>query len=129
MDRESKKLVCPECGSEDIQIYTDVKPQNKFPLISFIVTIVSFAILIFNFILTLIPSKIANSPNDYSSINTTNFWIINIIIPLIIFAISLSTFVILHNIPRTETKYFCRKCKKKNIENLKEITLISTSEN
>ncbi len=125
MDRESKKLVCPECHSEDLQIYTTIKKEYKFNIFFFITFMLSGFYLAFNFILTLIPPKFANSPYDYSKINTANFWIINITIPLIIFIMSLTTFIILYNLPKAETKYFCRNCKKKNIDKLEEIIYIN----
>ena len=120
MDRDSKKLVCPKCSSENLQVYTEITKSKKLNVFWIILSAISGFILFCSIIMTLstLNNKEFNSAFDYSKINTAVFWIINVTIPLIIFMVSIATTIILYNLPTAENKLFCCNCKSMDIKTL-----------
>ena len=120
MDRESKKLVCPVCSSEHLQVYTEINKSKKLSVFWIVLSALSGFIIVCSLIIAFsTPSyPLVNNTFDYSKINTAVFWIINITIPLIVFMTSIATTIILYNLPKAENKLFCCNCKSMSIKSL-----------
>ena len=113
MDRDSKKLVCPECGCENINAVTVTEKQKTISRLWTLIGIVSTIIFIAGIIT--ISHSINNIKIDISKINGNIFLIVLVtmfIIPLMLTLLSIIMNIFYYNMPKSEIKVICINCKR-----------------
>ena len=125
MDRESKKLVCPECGSEDYIVFSEQVIEKRISIPWVIITVLSFIIFIFLGIGSFFaPEGLINKPTDFSNLRIVFFWLVCIIAPLTLTIIGVGIQTVLYYMPKIETLYTCKNCNNSNnICNLTELVI------
>ena len=124
MDRESKKLVCPECHSEDYIVFSEQEIQKRISITWVIITSISFIVFVFLGIGSFFTDESIKKPTDFTDLRIVFFWIACIITPLLLTIIGIGVQTILYYLPITQTKFICKNCNKiNNFANIEELLI------
>ena len=106
MDGERKKLVCPECGCENIYVTSVLEKQKTISTPWALTTILCFIIIISEFI------YYKNNSVFFTDTSNIIGILFLIVIPTIVFIISIAVNYIKWNMLKSEIRVICLNCKK-----------------